>query len=106
MSCVIAAPASGNGKTILSLLICAWARENNMSIQSFKVGPDYLDPQHLSLISQKPCRNLDLILSGKEWVERSFIKHSQSSELSFIEGVMGLFDGLGTSNNGRSANIS
>ena len=49
MACVIAAPASGSGKTLLSLCLIAWARQLGHSIQPFKVGPDYLDPQLLSL---------------------------------------------------------
>ena len=62
MACVIAAPASGSGKTLLSLCLIAWARQLGFSIQPFKVGPDYLDPQLLSLAATRPCRNLDLPL--------------------------------------------
>ncbi len=106
MPCVIAAPASGNGKTLLSLLICSWATSKGKSIQTFKVGPDYLDPQQLSLISKKPCRNLDLILCGKDWVQHSFYTHAQKADLTLVEGVMGLFDGLGSSHKGSTAEVS
>ena len=44
MAVVIAAPASGSGKTLLTLSLLAWARAQGHSIQPFKVGPDYLDP--------------------------------------------------------------
>jgi len=45
MAVVIAAPASGSGKTLLSLALLSWVRSQGRSIQAFKVGPDYLDPQ-------------------------------------------------------------
>ena len=56
MACVITAPSSSSGKTLLSLVLISWARCNGQSIQPFKVGPDYLDPQLLSLTSNKICR--------------------------------------------------
>ena len=55
MACVIAAPASGSGKTLLTLCLIAWARRLRKSIQPFKVGPDYLDPQLLSLSAGRVC---------------------------------------------------
>ena len=106
MACVIAAPSSGSGKTLLSLLLSSWARSKGISIQPFKVGPDYLDPQQLTLVSKKQCRNLDLILCGTEWVEKSFYRHAPLAKLTLIEGVMGLFDGLGSSHKGSTAHIS
>ena len=51
MAAVIAAPASGSGKTLLSLALLSWAQQNGRRIQAFKVGPDYLDAQLLSQAS-------------------------------------------------------
>ena len=90
MACVIAAPASGSGKTLLSLCLIAWARQLELSIQPFKVGPDYLDPQLLSLAATRPCRNLDLPLCGEEWVQLSFNGYGGRCDLALVEGVMGL----------------
>ncbi len=106
MACVIAAPSSGSGKTFVSLLLASWARSKDLDIQTFKVGPDYLDAQQLSAVSGRACRNLDLILSGKDWVESNFKKTSNSADLVLIEGVMGLFDGFGSSEKGSTSEIA
>ena len=72
MAAVIAAPASGSGKTLLSLALLSWAQQNGRRIQAFKVGPDYLDAQLLSQASGQACRNLDLNLCGETWVRQAF----------------------------------
>jgi len=106
MPCLIAAPASGSGKTLLSLTLSALARRRGQSIQTFKVGPDYLDPQLLSAASGRPCRNLDPLLCGEAWVQRSFQQHGSEVDCCLVEGVMGLFDGRGPSSEGSSAHVA
>jgi len=106
MACVISSPSTDSGKTTLSLLISCWAFSKGIKIQTFKVGPDYLDQQQLSSIGQPICRNLDIFLSGEKWVQESFLKHSWKYEFSLIEGAMGLFDGLGATTYSSTANIS
>ncbi|MFU8886502.1 MAG: cobyrinate a,c-diamide synthase [Cyanobacteriota bacterium] len=106
MACVIAAPCSGSGKTLLSLCLAAWARQRGLGLQTFKVGPDYLDPQLLSRVSGRACRNLDPLLCGPEWVQRCFHWHGSRANLALVEGVMGLFDGRGPSSEGSSAAVA
>ena len=106
MTLLIAAPCSGSGKTLVSLLLAAVAAERRQGLQSFKVGPDYLDPQLLSSVSGVQCRNLDLLLCGEAWVRQSFCWWSQQQPLSLVEGVMGLFDGVGPSSQGSSAAVA
>ena len=53
MACVISAISSNSGKTLLSLLLISWLKGNNKTVQTFKVGPDYLDPQLLKAVSKK-----------------------------------------------------
>ena len=106
MPCVISSPSTDSGKTTLSLLISCWAFSKGIKIQTFKVGPDYLDQQQLSSIGQPICRNLDIFLSGEEWIKESYFKHSLKYEFSLIEGAMGLFDGLGATTYSSTANIS
>ena len=73
MPCVISSPSTDSGKTTLSLLISWWANSKGIKVQTFKVGPDYLDQQQLSSIGQPICRNLDifspLILSNSIFVD-------------------------------------
>ena len=106
MACLIAAPASGSGKTLLSLSLIAWGRSRGHTVQPFKVGPDYLDPQLLGAAAGRPCRNLDLPLCGEAWVHDSFHGHGGLSQLCLVEGVMGLFDGVGPSSDGSSAAVA
>ena len=106
MSCVISSPSTDSGKTTLSLLISCWAFSKGLKIQTFKVGPDYLDQQQLSSIGQPICRNLDIFSSGEQWVKNNFIKYSSKYEFSFIEGAMGLFDGLGSTAYSSTANVA
>ncbi len=106
MSCIISAPATDNGKTTLSLLISCWAFSKGLKIQTFKVGPDYLDQQQLSSIGHPICRNLDIFLSGEDWVKKTFYKHQNLYDLSLIEGAMGLYDGLGSTHISSTANLA
>ncbi|MCX5947571.1 MAG: cobyrinate a,c-diamide synthase [Cyanobacteria bacterium] len=106
MGCLIAAPCSGSGKTLLSLCLTATARQRGQSIQTFKVGPDYLDPQLLAAVAQRPCRNLDPLLCCEPWVQRCYRWHGSRADRVLVEGVMGLFDGRGPSSEGSSAAVA
>ncbi len=106
MSCLIAAPCSGSGKTLLSLCLAAVVRARGETLQTFKVGPDYLDPQLLGAVAGRPCRNLDPLLCGEEWVRRSHRWHGGRAERVLVEGVMGLFDGRGAGSEGSSAAVA
>ena len=106
MACLIAAPASGSGKTLLSLSLIALARRRGLSLQPFKVGPDYLDPQLLGAAANRPCRNLDLPLCSRHWVTDSFHHFGGQADLCLVEGVMGLYDGIGPTSEGSSAAVA
>ena len=106
MAVVIAAPGSGSGKTLISLALLSWARARGESVQPFKVGPDYLDPQLLSEAAGRSCRNLDLNLCGEPWVRKAFHGYGGNGSMALIEGVMGLFDGIGSTEEGSTAAIA
>ncbi len=103
---MIAAPSSGSGKTLLSLALAALARHRGASVQTFKVGPDYLDPQLLGQVAGRVCRNLDPLLCGNDWVTQSFHWHASRADCVIVEGVMGLFDGRGPTAEGSSAQVA
>ena len=77
------------------------------SVQSFKVGPDYIDPMFHTYITGRPCRNLDPVLTSEAYVQQCFAHHSQTSDCALIEGVMGLFDGAsGKDDTASSAHVA
>jgi cobyrinic acid a,c-diamide synthase len=65
-----------------------------------------LDPQLLSQVAGLPCRNLDPLLCGEDWVRRSYRWHGGQADRVLVEGVMGLFDGRGPSSEGSSAAVA
>jgi cobyrinic acid a,c-diamide synthase len=90
---LIAGERSGVGKTTVTLALLATLQQRRQSVQSFKVGPDYIDPMFHTYITGRPCRNLDPVLTSEAYVQQCFAHHSQISDCTLIEGVMGLFDG-------------
>jgi cobyrinic acid a,c-diamide synthase len=90
---VIAATGSGVGKTSVTLGLVSALRERGLRVQTFKTGPDFLDPSYLTLASGRPCYNLDGWMCGREYVASLFARATQDADIALIEGAMGLFDG-------------
>jgi len=98
---MIAGVSSGIGKTTISMALMS--AFNNVS--PFKVGPDYIDPGFHEFITGNKSYNLDIFMMGEQGVKYSFYKHHK--DISIIEGVMGLYDGMDNSlDNNSSAHIS
>ncbi len=91
---IIAGERSGVGKTTITLAILAYLISRGDRVQSFKVGPDYIDPMFHSHFTGRPCRNLDPVLTSEDYVKTCFAQHCQNVDYALIEGVMGLFDGI------------
>jgi len=107
MAIIIAGERSGVGKTTVTLALLAALRQRRQTVQSFKVGPDYIDPMFHSYVTGRACRNLDPILTSEAYVQDCFAKHSQGAEHTLIEGVMGLFDGAsGKDDAGSTAHVA
>lgn len=90
---VIAGAGSGVGKTSLAIGLVASLRRRGLRIQTFKVGPDYLDPTYLAEASGRPCYNLDGWMTSREYVERLVAAKVRNADAAVVEGVMGLYDG-------------
>lgn len=95
---IIAGTHSGVGKTTFTLGIILALKKRGLSIQPYKTGPDYIDPGYHSYATGKNCRNLDSMLLSRNVVLEFFERNSRKIDISIIEGVMGLFDGAGNSN--------
>ena len=93
MSIILAGDRSGTGKTTLTLALLAALTKRGHNVQSFKVGPDYIDPMFHATVTGRPCYNLDPVLTSESYVQKSFGQRSASADYAVIEGVMGLFDG-------------
>ncbi|KQV75055.1 cobyrinic acid a,c-diamide synthase [Aeromicrobium sp. Root344] len=90
---VIAAPASGHGKTTVATGLMAALSRAGHDVSGHKVGPDYIDPGYHALATGKPGRNLDPHLVGEERLVPLLLHGAHGADLAIIEGVMGLYDG-------------
>lgn len=93
MALVIAGERSGVGKTTVTLALLSCLSRRYRRVQSFKVGPDYIDPMFHKRVTRRPCRNLDPVLTSEAYVQTCFNRHLDGVDYALIEGVMGLFDG-------------
>lgn len=92
---LFAAPCSGAGKTTVTCAVLrAWCRRG-LKLSAFKCGPDYIDPMFHREVLGVPSANLDLFLLNESMVQWIFQENAQSSDLAFIEGAMGYYDGVG-----------
>ena len=96
---LIAATKSGSGKTTITCALLQALKERGIRTRAFKCGPDYIDPMFHKQIIGVPSRNLDTFFSGPEQIRELYQMNSKETddraEISVIEGVMGLYDGLG-----------
>ena len=90
---IIAGTSSGVGKTSVTLGILQKFKDLGFKIQSFKIGPDFIDPAYHTFVTNNPCYNLDSWLMGEKGVINTFEKYTRGKDIAVIEGVMGLFDG-------------
>ncbi|WP_367324105.1 cobyrinate a,c-diamide synthase [Streptomyces sp. HUAS ZL42] len=90
---VVAAPASGSGKTTVATGLMAAFAARGLAVSPHKVGPDYIDPGYHALASGRVGRNLDAYLCGPELVAPLFLHGALGCDVAVVEGVMGMYDG-------------
>ena len=91
---VIGGTWSGCGKTTVARGLMAACVARGLTVQPFKVGPDFIDPSHHTAICGRISQNLDPFMMGEAEVGEVFARASEGADLAIVEGVMGLFDGV------------
>lgn len=92
---MIAAPKSGSGKTVVTCALLQALKDGGWQVVSCKCGPDYIDPMFHEKVIGVPARNLDTFFTDEEQTRRLFLKNRGDDDFAVLEGVMGLYDGLG-----------
>jgi len=104
---VVAGTQSGAGKTTVAAGLTAAFRRQGLTVQTFKVGPDYIDAAYLAKVSGRPCRNLDAWMLGEGAIRQIFAQGCLGADLAIVEGALGLFDGRdGGGREGSTAEVA
>lgn len=94
---LIAAPASGQGKTLITAALARAWRNRGLQVRAFKCGPDFIDPMVLQTATGHPVQNLDLSLCGEQDGRHRLHRAAKEADVIVVEGVMGLYDGTPSS---------
>jgi cobyrinic acid a,c-diamide synthase len=105
-SIYLSAAHKSSGKTVVSLGLCAAFQARSLSVQSFKKGPDYIDPIWLSEASSRACYNLDFYTMSNNEIVQLYQNKKTNAEVSLIEGNKGLFDGLSSTGGDANADLA
>lgn len=89
---LITGDRSGSGKTSITLALAALLSKE-YTVQTFKVGMDYIDPSYLAAVSGRPCRNLDSFTLSPEEIRDIFSNGCRGADIALVEGVRGLYEG-------------
>ncbi|KGM30466.1 cobyrinate a,c-diamide synthase [Inquilinus limosus] len=106
---MIAAPASGSGKTVVTLGLLRHLRDRGVAVASAKSGPDYIDPAFHAAASGRPCVNLDSWAMRPETLDALAARQAEGADLLIVEAAMGLFDGApgpGSVGDGSAADLA
>ena len=105
----ISAALKSSGKTTVSIGLCAALKQRDLVVQSFKKGPDYIDPYWLSQATARECYNLDFYTMENDEILSLMQNRSRDADITLIEGNKGLYDGLdldGSNSNAALATLT
>ena len=105
----ISAAHKSSGKTTVSIGLCAALKQRGLEVQSFKKGPDYIDPYWLSQATARNCYNLDFYTMERDEILSLMQRKSRDADITLIEGNKGLYDGLdldGSNSNAALATLT
>lgn len=92
---MIAAPKSGSGKTMITCALLQLLKASGKNVLSYKCGPDYIDPMFHKKVLGVPSKNLDTFFTDEKTTVQLFLDERADGDFAVLEGVMGLYDGLG-----------
>lgn len=92
---MIAAPKSKSGKTMITCALLQALKSTGQKVAAYKCGPDYIDPMFHQKVINIPSKNLDTFFTDEERTKELFLRDRTENDFAILEGVMGLFDGLG-----------
>ncbi|NTU88546.1 MAG: cobyrinate a,c-diamide synthase [Actinobacteria bacterium] len=102
---LLAGTNSGCGKTTITVALLAALKARGLDVASFKCGPDYIDPMFHREALGVSAHNLDPFFCGEEMLKRIFVSHA-GKDVSVIEGVMGYYDGIGSSGKASTYDVA
>jgi cobyrinic acid a,c-diamide synthase len=103
---ILAAPASGSGKTLVTMGLLRALRRRGMRVAAAKSGPDYIDPGFHTLASGRPCLNLDAWAMRPATIAATVAQLNADADIILCEGAMGLFDGVDARGTGSCADLA
>ena len=103
---LISAAHKSSGKTTVTIGLCAALHARALNVQSYKKGPDYIDPMWLSRASNRDCHNLDFQTMSNDEMLATISLYSKDADISIIEGNKGLFDGVALDGSNSNAAVA
>src|SRR5207245_9437702 len=91
---VVGGVSSGVGKTTVTLGLLAALRRRGLTVQAFKVGPDFIDPGFHEVVTGRGSYNLDGWMCGRDHATATVARYAGDADLALVEGAMGCFHGL------------